>query len=384
VLLAMGLYYFRTGRPAERSADLPAQSGVAIRPPVATSAPVAPEPASRSVWDEIESADIRQFHANLKAVGCPDKTIRDILLPVIEERYRQRQLEVVRATERSFWQYASNNRQRSRARLEVDKEKVALIQELFGASLDLRALQEWHRRYPMGIALGFMQEGKPEQVLWVASKYGNLVQEIQAETGGVLTPDDRLKMQSLLDQARLDLSAILLPFELEELEARATVVGIAMVFRQGLLGIDMNGLEMRALVVSAIRAGNPFLRSLVSGTRLLPEEEQAIKRQFEQQMQTTLGRERYAEYERLQDQRYQGVALLADKFNVPRKTVNVLYDVFQAGQSEEKKQRDDASLSAQQREAALRQTRQLTEETARRLLGDQVFEAMRKSPFPRF
>ena len=36
-------------------------------------------------WRQLESSDYRQYIANLRAVGCPEKTIRDIIVAEVGE-----------------------------------------------------------------------------------------------------------------------------------------------------------------------------------------------------------------------------------------------------------------------------------------------------------
>jgi len=38
------------------------------------------QPAPQTPWQTLEAADYRQFIANLRVAGCPEQTIRDIVL----------------------------------------------------------------------------------------------------------------------------------------------------------------------------------------------------------------------------------------------------------------------------------------------------------------
>ena len=41
-------------------------------------------------WRTVESDDYRQYVANLRAIGCPEKTIRDIIMADVTELLRER------------------------------------------------------------------------------------------------------------------------------------------------------------------------------------------------------------------------------------------------------------------------------------------------------
>ena len=54
-----------------------------------------PEPQTKFQWRQLESSDYRTYIANLKAVGCPRQTIRDIITADVDSLYaaRRQQLE---------------------------------------------------------------------------------------------------------------------------------------------------------------------------------------------------------------------------------------------------------------------------------------------------
>jgi len=57
---------------------------------------LAPSPAvERFRWNQLESSDEATFAANLRAVGCPEGTLRDILTGAIAHRYDQQRQELI-------------------------------------------------------------------------------------------------------------------------------------------------------------------------------------------------------------------------------------------------------------------------------------------------
>ena len=66
------------GKPAgKQSARRLAQARQAVSPPA-------------TPWAAIESADLQRFMANLRALGCPEQTVRDIVALRICRAYRDR------------------------------------------------------------------------------------------------------------------------------------------------------------------------------------------------------------------------------------------------------------------------------------------------------
>jgi hypothetical protein len=46
--------------------------------------PIVP-PASRFDWSTEESADYKTYLANLRAIGCPEETVRDIIIAAVDK-----------------------------------------------------------------------------------------------------------------------------------------------------------------------------------------------------------------------------------------------------------------------------------------------------------
>ncbi len=53
-----------------------------------------PQPDLRFRWEQLESADYRAFVANLRKVGCPEQTVRDIIVADVHNLYAPKCLEL--------------------------------------------------------------------------------------------------------------------------------------------------------------------------------------------------------------------------------------------------------------------------------------------------
>src|SRR6266536_995000 len=54
-------------------------------------------------WDEIESADFPTYIANLRAIGCPEATIRDIIVADVNQLFARRRATEVVTAEQQWW-----------------------------------------------------------------------------------------------------------------------------------------------------------------------------------------------------------------------------------------------------------------------------------------
>ena len=99
------------------------------------------EGAPATPWAGIESGDPRQLMANLRAIGCPEPTIRDIVVFRVCRSYRARLLAAEAAADQS-WDYTRNpgraegferNARQRDLRDAMDAELEALLGRSFGS-----------------------------------------------------------------------------------------------------------------------------------------------------------------------------------------------------------------------------------------------------------
>src|SRR5260370_37442449 len=55
-------------------------------------------------WDEIESADFPTYITKLRAIGCPEATIRDIIVADVNQLFARRRATEVITAEQKWWQ----------------------------------------------------------------------------------------------------------------------------------------------------------------------------------------------------------------------------------------------------------------------------------------
>lgn len=104
---------------------------------------VSAKPATR--WDLIETKDLKQFLANLRAVGCPEQTIRDLVMFRVFRNYRRQLLDREAEAQRSrnYTQLVGHRewQERTWQRGEMSHAMECELESLLGMSAaDLRAV----------------------------------------------------------------------------------------------------------------------------------------------------------------------------------------------------------------------------------------------------
>ncbi len=174
-----------------------------------------------NAWSSIAAADAEQLITNLRAIGCPEQTIRDIVVMQVCREYRNRLLAVetddarawdyTRQQSRDFW------RERNEQRADLRDEMISKLESFFGQSwtsltTSLRGGPEWGRD-PLE---SFSVETR-RQIRDVDAKYRRELGELQQKKWtGDLDVADMARLRDLERQKRAALASILSPQELEE------------------------------------------------------------------------------------------------------------------------------------------------------------------------
>ena len=106
---------------------------------------------------------------------------------------------------------------------------------------------------------------------------------------------------------------------------------------------------------------------------------QAATEALNNEMQETLGPERYAEYQRAQDDDYRSLLKLTDRFNLSHDVASSIYEMKLAAERQKAQIEANGSLSAEQRGAMIAAIGRATEQNVASALGDKVFKSYQQS-----
>jgi RNA polymerase sigma factor (sigma-70 family) len=96
-------------------------------------------------WSQIESGDYRQFMANLRAIGCPEQTVRDIIIARLNRIYAPRLQAVWKPPATLYWRkspYKGPTPDQLKQLQALDQEKAAILAELLGVHIQPRELTD--------------------------------------------------------------------------------------------------------------------------------------------------------------------------------------------------------------------------------------------------
>jgi len=367
-LLLAGWLAARLMRPSAPAASVPAEATPAVASPRVTRTP-AVEWVTNQVqavfpWSRLETNDFRAYAANLRAVGCPEATLRHLLLPDIEKAYDARQREMPGAP--PFWATAAQAATQARAwqerRMALEEEKRALMRELTGAESTAKARRVWaDDENTLPLVLGFLPDEKAVAVLDGLEQLDHLRKRIRHETRGLLGDEDEAAIRELARSAYQGFLARLTPLEAEELSLRL-LDGLQsedpLGTRRRHRGLELSGAELRQLVQWSGEGKDWVTELLVA--QLSERTGSIVERlreerppDFEPRARALLGEARHAAYVRAHDPAFRQAVRAADRAGLPESVAIQAHDLRQAVLAQARDVAADTTLGEEGRRLAM-------------------------------
>ena len=260
-------------------------------------------PQSATPWKKIEDNDPRKLIEKLRAIGCPEQTIRDIVVLRVCRDYRSRLL-ALEAEAAQAWDYTRQlswigGRERIRRQQGLRDEMINELESLFPESwqtltASLRGGPEWGRD-----PLEALSVETRRRIREVDAQYRSELDELQQRRWtGNLGVEDLARLRELERQKRASLAGLLTPQELEEYLYRQSAA--ADYVRRNLPEAGSEG-EFRTMVKLALdmemsESGDALpSRSGVALPEDAKREIEQRKTEFDQRLKELLGEARLAE-----------------------------------------------------------------------------------------
>lgn len=363
----------------ERSEALPAALPAALPSAhldaEATATRVAPAPDARAVgtaaapllWSQIESDDYRQYIANLRAVGCPEETIRDVISADLGAVYTARARAIWSPAKLEYWQKDERGGptpDQARQLAALEREEAAASRELLG-----RAVSPQER-----IDLLFLQlHGAERQLLYLTEEKRAAALAVLQDSGMNQREQELLgqgqysseQERRLFDDKLKHLAKVLSPEEVEEFRLRHAPE--ATWLRTELQYFDCTPEEFQRLLDA---------RQQTRGQG--PQHDLLNREAATEQVRTLFGDARASEFERVTDLHYQQARRTVDRLGLPAELADqawaICRDARQAAQQ-------TAANTAAPLEDRILKVRSIQEDADRRLndvLGETASRAVRR------
>jgi len=329
-------------------------------------------------WDQVQSTNYATFIKNLRAIGCPEKTIRDIVTSDVDRIYARRKITDVVYPNYQWWKSTPDP-----ALIEAEQEKLRsleserreLLTGLLGPGWDAEAKEVIAARGGVtltGPILGDLPAQTKQAVLDIVAAAQLKIeayQEQQRLQGDAIDP---MQMVRLREEPLVQLASVLGQEAYEEFGLRYSPA--AQQLRELMRTVDLTPDVFRELF-SALGGiiGQPVYYYTGADPALLKQQQQ-LQTQSDALIKATLGADVYAAYQLNQDPIYRSAQAAVQQLNLPANVLVPIYQIDRATQAEMDRIRSDDTLSNDEKIEALAQTQVQEQQSLEQLLGADAFQ----------
>ena len=322
-------------------------------------------------WAEVESTDFAAYIANLRRIGCPEKTIRDIIVAEVNDLFAERMAREINLPEQKWWlpepdmDALESGMDQIRT---LEQEKTILLTQLLGIGWDAQKTMAGGNaiRFDGAVLSKLSTETKSavERIETNARRARAEAEERARQDGRVA---DAAELAHVRQEARRQLAAILNPEQLEEYLLRYSHTAEQM--RDELRGYEADADEFRRI----FRARDSYEQQIAAlnptdpGTAARRAE---LERARDEALRQSIGPERFAFYQLSQSPLFRQAQEQAEQSGVPPEKVLPIFRINQAVQDEITRIQSDRSISEDQRRVALAMVQQQQRNSIDRIVND--------------
>ncbi|MSU61687.1 MAG: hypothetical protein EXS31_04695 [Pedosphaera sp.] len=327
------------------TASVPPTEPKAVRMETLTPANVKPAPSSvsRFTWQQVESGDYKLYIANLRKVGCPEQTIRDIIVADVNKLYapREEPLKAKKSVPQMPGQTTppadeTENRRKLR---EVQSEKRVVLKELLDIDVpvDLMASTASRDYTAHELALKLLPAEKRDAVQALQEDYWQQSDALKAKYENKKSPEFVEEHRKLNESHRQELAKVLTSQELENYDMRTSSTSSKL--GQQLLTFSPTEEEFRKVFRltrdSEEKPEKVTVQENTPEARAAAAKAQADARaELDNQIKTALGDARFAEYQRSLDSSYQNLSRVGQRYGLSSDAIIKAYEMEKAFRSE--------------------------------------------------
>jgi hypothetical protein len=247
-------------------------------------------------WNQVEAPDYPTYIRNLRAIGVPEPTIRDIVTADVRQVFASRRAEVLaQEHEVQFWKYLPDEPEtlanRMRQRREVDNAMGDVLRELLGPEVLPPSTENDWKLAELNLQLAFLPPDKRDSTSGLLMRYADIDAQIKSLADGLRPTEDPRELGRIIDlyeAKRAELSQWITPEEFEQIEL--TVSWTADNLRRAMVRFEPSEEEFRT-IFRVWREHDEELARLAATHQPDPGNAHVFER-----IRAFLGEERFAQY----------------------------------------------------------------------------------------
>jgi hypothetical protein len=294
-----------------------------------------PLETARPPWSLVESDDYHRYAENLRAIGCPDRTVRDILVADIAANFKEQKRRIWDDTQAEYWlngdQREARRRERTRSEEELRRTKWRLLRDLFGYPVDeetLKAVREpGFVQAIVWLVFGFQERDQAIRALASTMQHQEQARALSRLAEGILIPSDYQQAKKIRESYDAEITSFIGASGVVETFLRFALVNGRVNLPGGSYGLNLSGEEVRKIAEIQTAAHDRYIELFHAAgfTDLMPEAVPA--EEVDAAIARYLGRERYGDYVRAGDERFQNLYSFATDNGLSKKEARRVFNV---------------------------------------------------------
>jgi tRNA U38,U39,U40 pseudouridine synthase TruA len=348
-------------------------------------APVVIYKTNQLQWSQLESSDYRQYIANLRAVGCPEATVRDIIITDVMRLYAARRGKFYQNGRAFKYWETDEKRKLKQTQLEereaqlalIDKELPAILRELLGINYEREVNKYFVDAEEDDRRLAFLSEDKRARILALRDQFeGRREQVLWEAPGGKPTPGQIEQLRQIDREQDAALAGAMTAEERYEFELTTSPTADRM--RRELIGFNPTEAEFRQIFAREQALDTAYAYQDTNDPDVRAAQA-ADEQKMTQDLQTLLGPDRFAQFEQTGNPDYQSLTLLAERFDLPPDVSQTVLDMRRLAEEARSQLLSNQDIPADRRNAALNAIQAEAERATRQTLGDKAYDEYTRS-----
>jgi hypothetical protein len=394
-VLGVGFFWMETyfdARPVQKRAQPGLAAGEAQRREAAAAAlpaPPAPPPVvyktNQFNWSQLESTNYRQYIANLRAVGCPEATVRDIIITDVMRLYAARRGKFYQNGRAFKYWETDEKRTLKQAQLEereaqlalIDKELPAVLRELLGINYERELNKYFVDAEEDDRRLAYLSEDKRARVLALRDQFESRRQAVLWDApNGQPTPGQIELLRQIEREQNAALAGELTAPEKYEFDLTSSPTADRM--RRELIGFNPSEAEFQKIfqreqALDAAYAYQDTNDETVLAARTADEQKMRAD------IEAELGPERAAQFEQAGNPDYQNLTLLSERYDLPPEISQSVLDMRRMAEDARHQLLSNPDIPADRLSAALNAIQAEAERATREALGEPAYTEYSRS-----
>ncbi|MGV3771915.1 MAG: hypothetical protein ACO1QB_03375 [Verrucomicrobiales bacterium] len=282
-------------------------------------------------WSQLEAEDYRTYIKRLRQIGCPEQTIRDIIIADLDKLMSPRFKALEPQEEPKYWK-AEEKDLRPKDEIysklfqkqNLDFEKRQVIQELMGIDLVAERAGVLGETDAMSKRLNFLPTDKLSTVRMIHDRTAleeSSIREGALATGDALSAGDKARLQKAQAERERQIAALLSPEEFERYQLWYSPSA----FRARVALAPLNPTEEEFRAVYHLQSQFDSNWMGVDTENLPPElqtDYQNSHAALQEQVKEKLGTDRFKQFEEAQDVDYRQLRIASAQYGLSPETIS--------------------------------------------------------------